>query len=157
MGSTLQKCCGSGPVPASDRQNRSEYKRHFLEERERYKENKEEEIKYADNLPLPLPGKCMIKRTFDLQQDLNALKEKYTEEYEELLAREWKIINQDLYDQGGENQFTIMQFNMLADGLSGAYSNIEDDKTFIGVDKVCFLAFCGINVQNIYIYIYIYM
>ena len=87
----------------------------------------------ANASSLPLPGQCSIKQTFILSKDLDTLKTEYSK-YEQLIPRSLNIINQDLYNR--KDGFSVMQFNMLADGLSGAYSAIQTDKTFLGVDKV---------------------
>ena len=102
-------------------------------------EDDDDEKKNGDDAYLPLPGSCLIKRTFDLKKDLMTLKEKYKGRYKELLQREWRVINKDLYENGGDDVMKIMQFNMLADGLSEAYTSVETEKSFIGVDRVCTL------------------
>lgn len=88
----------------------------------------------ANASSLPLPGQCSIKQTFILSKDLDTLKTEYYPKYKQLIPRSLNIINQDLYNR--KDGFSVMQFNMLADGLSGAYSAIQTDKTFLGVDKV---------------------
>eukprot|EP01083_Nonionella_stella_P284967 970052_1 len=84
-----------------------------------------------------LPGQCLINQTFDLEKDLNALKDKYKNKYKELLKR--NIIDKSNNDckVSEENSIKVMQFNMLADGLSTAYRWVATEKTFLNVDPEC--------------------
>jgi len=80
---------------------------------------------------------------------LKELQRIYQQQYQPLLRREFEIIQQSNISQARRNQNTmkIMQFNMLADGLTGAYTLKETDKTFLGVDKSCLtLTYRGLHV-----------
>eukprot|EP01083_Nonionella_stella_P223784 797171_1 len=83
------------------------------------------------NTALPLPGQVLVELTFDLKNDLEMLKAKYGDKYQELLPR--AMMNM----ADGDHTISVMQFNVLADGLSGAYSKIVTEKTFLNVDKEC--------------------
>jgi len=86
-----------------------------------------------------LPGQCLIEQTFDLSQDLEALRARFPK-YQDLVDRQ-------LLSAGSEHQspsittpgptIKVMQFNMLADGLSTAYRWTKTEKSFIGVDQEC--------------------
>eukprot|EP01084_Bolivina_argentea_P231761 390738_1 len=82
-----------------------------------------------------LPGECSIKQTFNLEKDLSTLKQKYANKYKPLLSRNMISIKSE--NNIKENCINIMQFNMLADGLSTAYRWIETEKTFLNVDPLC--------------------
>jgi len=85
------------------------------------------------------PGVCNLTRTNNLKEDLKELQQIYQQQYQPLLQREFEIIQRSNISQVTRNQntMTIMQFNMLADGLTGAYTLKETDKTFLKVDKSC--------------------
>eukprot|EP01084_Bolivina_argentea_P270082 459166_1 len=91
------------------------------------------------NNKLPLPGQCLIKCTGNLQKDLSTLKQRFGK-YEELMDREMiETKNNDIdsdYDIES-NSITVMQFNLLADGLCCAYSDKQTEKTFLNVDYEC--------------------
>ncbi|ETO22719.1 hypothetical protein RFI_14475, partial [Reticulomyxa filosa] len=69
----------------------------------------------------------------DLQKELNSLKLEYKDKYKELYPRK---LNPLRPEDKNKHQIKIMQFNVLADGLSGLYSNSQkDDKAFVGVPQ----------------------
>jgi len=84
------------------------------------------------------PGVCNLNLTYNLLTDLKELKKQYPE-FQDLFPRKFiNVAKRDITDaENNKNTFTIMQFNMLADGLSGAYTIKETEKTFTGVDKAC--------------------
>ena len=111
--------------------------------------------------PLPYPGVSKIECTGNLQQDLRTLQQKYVlisssffefslslikkkhrypQKYKDLMNREMcEAKRNEISDLNviNKNSITVMQFNMLADGLCGAYTNKINDKTFLNVDKEC--------------------
>lgn len=94
--------------------------------------------KTEDTKKFKQPGVCDLQRTLNLNEDLKLLQQKYPQ-YKPLISRTWiNILPQDMSQpQNEQNTMTIMQFNMLADGLTGAYTITETDKTFLNVDKAC--------------------
>ena len=90
---------------------------------------------------LVLPGQCLIEQTFDLAQDLAALRELYPS-FPPLPAREFSPsrdvnVNDDDQKSASSSRLLVQQFNMLADGLSSAYRATANAKTFVGVDLAC--------------------
>ena len=78
---------------------------------------------HMDSIMIPMPGQCLIQQTYDLQSDLITLKNKYQMKYKELMNRTFKITKHNLSKEFVDNNsILIMQFNMLADGLSTSYS-----------------------------------
>jgi len=97
---------------------------------------------------LPLPGQCDIDCTFNLQTDLETLKKRHSQ-YQELMPRDFVDVkcNDVSADDIKSSSISVMQFNMLADGLCGAYSAVQNEKTFLGVDKEClFWTYRGLRI-----------
>eukprot|EP01084_Bolivina_argentea_P079838 144725_1 len=97
-----------------------------------------EDTEQKSNPNTALPGQCLIEQTFDLQKDLESLRSKYPDQFKALLKREMVSVKTDREMQNIEqNSIVVMQFNMLADGLSTSYMNAMTEKTFLNVDKEC--------------------
>eukprot|EP01084_Bolivina_argentea_P106373 190370_1 len=127
MGASICGISDSGDAAKEAAQSRSPKK----------KSANNDDIKY-DEL-LPLPGTSLIDNTFDLQKDLQILQAKYKKTYQPLLERKMIEIQTDKVNKTDikANSITLMQFNMLADGLSNGYTREENAKTFMNVDKEC--------------------
>eukprot|EP01084_Bolivina_argentea_P218941 371434_1 len=88
----------------------------------------------ADDTPHLLPNQSVANQTFDLRKDALALRKEYADKYRELLPRAFNIYR--TYEESNDG-VSVMQFNMLADGLSEAYTTVANDKSFVGVDREC--------------------
>lgn len=66
---------------------------------------------------LPLPGQCDIKCTYDLMTDLQTLKTKYGDKYQELIHREFVDVKCDNVnaDTIASRSITVMQFKLSMD------------------------------------------
>jgi len=87
---------------------------------------------------LPLPGEQLEGIQFDLEKDLKLLQKKFSGKYEPLLERNKIQVKCDAIDDSYDvaaNSIKVLQFNMLADGLSTAYISGITEKTFLGVEK----------------------
>jgi len=97
-------------------------------------DEKEPEDEWTAKKLSVLPGECTIDRTFDLSKDLDTLRSRFPD-FEDLTPREFV----DVGSAHGvpSKSIKVMQFNMLADGLSNAYIWATTEKSFIGVDTEC--------------------
>eukprot|EP00484_Ammonia_sp_Unknown_P001426 CAMPEP_0197020742 /NCGR_PEP_ID=MMETSP1384-20130603/1614_1 /TAXON_ID=29189 /ORGANISM="Ammonia sp." /LENGTH=377 /DNA_ID=CAMNT_0042448427 /DNA_START=18 /DNA_END=1148 /DNA_ORIENTATION=+ len=84
-----------------------------------------------------------IGNSNDYKAELEALKKKYGDKYKSLYPREFAYVSAYDYKDKNKASVDIMQFNMLADGLSGIHvaENAKDEeshnKTFVDVPKEC--------------------
>ena len=106
----------------------------------------DDKLDYSKDVGLKLDPKNEIDGlTYDIKKDLVKLKDFYGKDYQELVRRD--VHNTVFHDSFEEkyvesDSFSVMQFNMLADSLSRAYSSVQFG--FFGLSTLWFevLFFC---------------
>ena len=116
----------------------------YIETNDKRNKNKlNEKIDYRFDIGLKLsPQNTLDPTTYDVEQDLKTLKQMYQREYCELLPRKtFKTVFSDQFKNEyiESNSFRVLQFNMLADGLSGAYCYVP---LFFFLLSFLFVFFC---------------